>query len=182
MRTLRSPVWKLLCAAAWLVSCAASKPLSESTQSYQPLVAFDAWTEVSRDEDPFITDVAAAPACASPGFHAEADQAWLELDTGLCNWMTVTANARAAVAEGEMLQVKLSHFDLNAPEPTEAQATLTFGVCDAWSKTIVIPSPAAVYADEVASPCPLRAGNPVLFHLHNHGQNTYQLQAVSSLR
>jgi hypothetical protein len=56
------------------------------------------------------------------------------------------------------------------------------GECEAWSKLIPIPSPAAVYEEQFASPCALAANGRVLFHLDNHGQNTYQLQELSSLR
>ena len=42
------------------------------------------------------------------------------------------------------VRVKLSHYDLNAPAPAEANASFSFGSCVAWSKSIAIPSPAAV--------------------------------------
>ena len=54
--------------------------------------------------------------------------------------------------------------------------------CDAWSKTIPIPSAANVYKEQFASPCALAENGRVLFHLNNHGQNTYQRQDLSSLR
>jgi hypothetical protein len=152
------------------------------TTSYQPLVLLSDWSSVSRDEDPFVTDAAAAPACVGPGFIIENDYHWLEVDTGLCNWVTLKASAESAVTEGQQLQLIVSHYDLNAAAPAEAELRLSFEDCDAWSQAIPIPSAANVDKEQFASPCVLKAGGSVLFHLHNHGQNTYQLQDLSSLR
>ncbi len=150
--------------------------------TYQTLVTLDAWSSVSRVDDPFIQDVDAAPACVGPGFYLERQSDWLEIDTGLCNWVTLSGSASAAVAEGQMLQLTVSHYDLEAAAPAEANLLLVLDDCDAWSKTIPIPSAAAVYKEEFASPCALPERGNVLFHLNNHGQNTYQLQDLSSLR
>ncbi len=150
--------------------------------TYQTLVALDGWSSVSRSDDPFVEDVAAAPACVGPGFYLEQQYHWLEIDTGLCNWVTLSGGADSAVAKGQMLQLTVSHYDLTAAAPAEAELGLTLDDCEAWSKTIPIPSEAAVYKEQFASPCGLPERGSVLFHLNNHGQNTYQLQDLSSLR
>ena len=86
------------------------------------------------------------------------------------------------MAVGQSLELTVSHYDLNAPAPATAELRLRFEACDAWSATIPIPSAANVDKEQFASPCALPDGGAVLFHLHNHGQNTYQLQDLSSLR
>jgi hypothetical protein len=75
--------------------------------------------------------------------------------------------------------VGVSHFDLDAPSPAEGEARLLFGACPAWSKTVQIPSPAAVYTETFDSPCAIDEGDSVYFHLHNHGQNNWQLKEVA---
>jgi hypothetical protein len=175
----------LLGVAASLGACSnAADPASTDTrqQSYQPLVLLGDWSSLSREQDPFVEDPAAAPVCTGPGFRIEADYNWLEIDTGLCNWVTLSAVARYAVAEGEMLELTVSHYDLGAAAPASAELRLRFGDCDAWMKTIPIPSAAAVYSERFASSCALPESGNVLFHLNNHGQNTYQLQGLSILR
>jgi len=148
----------------------------------QPLVTLDGWSSVPRASDPFIDDPAAAPACVGPGFRVEPDDEWVEIDTGLCNWVTITQAARFPVSEGRSLELHFSHFDLDAAAPSQAELRLRFESCAAWSKTIPIPSPAAVYVEPFDSPCALEAGGSVFFHLHNHGQNTYQLSDLLVLR
>lgn len=173
----------LLAAIGLLGGCSSSSgPVSAAPEpTYQTLVALDEWSPVSRDEDPFVVDASIAPACVGPGFYLEDQYHWVEIDTGVCNWVTLSGNARAAVVEGQMLELSVSHYDLEAAAPTEANLQLRLDGCDAWSKTIPIPSKAAVYKEQFASPCALPEHGRVLFHLNNHGQNTYQLQDLSSL-
>lgn len=171
----------LMVAAIPLLSACASEPnASEPEPTFRALVARGEWSAVARDEDPFITDLDAAPECAGPGFRIE--ERWLEIDTAECNWVTLTAPTHFAIQRGERLRVSVSHFDLNAPAVAEGVAELTFGECTAWSKLVSIPSAAAVYTETFASPCEVAARGHVYFHLHNHGQNTWQLQDVSVLR
>lgn len=170
----------VVAAASLLSACVSEEGADEPEPTFQALVAPGEWSAVPRDADPFITDLDAAPECAGPGFRVE--EQWVELDTAECNWVTLAAPARFAVERGEQLRVSVSHFDLNAPAAAEGVAELTFGECAAWSKLVAIPSAAAVYTETFASPCELAVRGRVYFHLHNHGQNTWQLQDVSVLR
>ncbi|HYQ15237.1 MAG TPA: hypothetical protein VEQ58_05765, partial [Polyangiaceae bacterium] len=120
------------------------------------------------------------------GFRYEAAQGWLELDTTFCQWITVETKALRGVEAGQQLKVDFSHYDLDAPLPTQATLRLRFGSCDAWSEAIPIPGPANVEHAELASPCALdladEESSTIFFHLDNHGQNTYQLQGLAVLR
>ena len=171
-----------------LGGCSASEPApsgpapSGPPPSFQTLVPLEGWSSVARDSDPFIDDPTAAKACVGPGFRLEPIDDWLEIDTGLCHWVTLAGDAQAPVSEGQPLALTVSHFNLEANAPAEAHLSLMLGECQAWSKVITIPQAAAVYEEQFASPCALAANDPILFHLDNHGQNTYQLQDLSSLR
>jgi hypothetical protein len=184
MRAAQRATSTLLASIGLLGGCSSSSgPAATAPEpTYQRLVALDAWSSVSRAEDPFVDDVDAAPACVGPGFYLEQQYHWLEIDTGLCNWVTLRAGTLDAVTEGQMLQLTVSHYDLEAAAPAAAELRLTLDACAAWSKTIPIPSDAAVYKEQFASPCALPKHGSMLFHLNNHGQNTYQLQDLSSLR
>jgi hypothetical protein len=173
-----------LCAAALLFGCADhdQPPVRETEESFQPLVELEDWTAVERDDDPFVDEDAPPDACVSSGVRIEDEQNWLELDTTQCGFITVAADARFAVAEGQKLKLEVSHFDLDAAEPATAELRLRFDDCEAWENSIAIPSPANVYEIELESPCQVAQGGQVLFHLHNHGQNTYQVRAISVLR
>lgn len=162
---------------------AASDPEPEPiAPSWVTLVRYDAWTGVARDVDPFVTDEAVVPTCSGPGFYPEPELSWLEIDTGECSWVTIEAAAATPVERQNRLRLVVSHYDLTAPEPAQAELELRFDNCEAWSKTVDIPGAAAVYTEEFELPCASAEGDTVFFHLHNHGQNTWQLQELSVLR
>lgn len=177
-------------ALAWLAWTTALSGCSHDAEpapeppnaTFQTLVPLEGWTSVARADDPFVTDPEAAPACVGPGFRLETDFQQLEFDTGLCNWTTLTGSALFNVREGQELQLEFSHYNLDAAAPATAELQLRFLDCDVWAKQIAIPGAADVYKEQFASPCALKAGESVLFHLHNHGQNTYQVQDLAVLR
>ncbi len=169
--------------ALFLLGCSVdAERQPDPVRSYASLVGAGDWRVVEPDADPFVTDPGAVPRCSTSGVRVESDPEWLEIDTTVCSWVSLTGGARFEVALGEQLKLELSHFDLDAPAPATAELRLRLGDCDAWSGTIPIPSPADVRSYELASPCALPAGDAVWFHLHNHGQNSYQLQDVAVLR
>ena len=179
---MRAGRHKLAAAAqlfALLAGCSEPASHAPAEPSEQALVSYDGWRALSPEDDPFVTDVQAVPSCLSSGLRAEADTGWAELDTSQCGWITLRASALTAVTREQVLRLVVSHYDLEAPEPAEARLELRFGDCEVWSKSIPIPSPAAVYPEQLSSPCDLAADGPVLFHLNNHGQNTWQLQALT---
>jgi hypothetical protein len=172
--------WHLVGLALLLAACSEPGAPSESLLSHQPLVSIDDWSGVARDQDEFITEPDAVPSCVGAGFFVE--DSWLEIDTTVCSWVTIEGAARFAVEEGQELRLVVSHFDLVALEPSQGELRLRLGDCDAWQKSVAIPQPAAVDTEAFASPCSLEAGRAVRFHLHNHGQNNWQLQSLTILR
>jgi hypothetical protein len=166
-----------LTACGLLVACAGEPATGESSRSFRAIVELDDWRGVASDRDPFETDPPVATACTGPGFVVE--QQWLEIDTGLCSWVTLSAAARFPIEAGQRLRVSVSHFDLDAPSAAEGVARLWLGACEAWSRTVLIPAPAAVYSDVFESPCSIAQGESVYFHLHNHGQNNWQLKEAA---
>jgi hypothetical protein len=183
-------MWLSRAASAWLAGVAAlggcaNEPApapDETDETFQTLVPLEAWSSVARADDPFVTEPEAAPACVGPGFRLETDLQQLELDTGLCNWVTLSGSALFDVSAGQELQLEFSHYNLEAAAPATAELKLAFPDCDVWTKALAIPGAAEVYKEQFASPCALKTGQSVLFHLHNHGQNTYQVQDLAALR
>jgi hypothetical protein len=184
MRLSRAAFTWLACVAA-LSGCSndAEPPSPSKTEAaFQTLVPLEGWSSVARADDPFVTDPEAAPACVGPGFRLETDTQWLELDTGLCNWVTLASSALFDVSAGQQLRLDFSHYNLEAAAPATAELKVSFPHCEVWTKQLPIPGEAAVYQEQFTSPCALKAGQSVLFHLHNHGQNTYQLKDLAVLR
>lgn len=50
-----------------------------------------------------------------------------------------------------------------------------------WQKTFAIPSTGGFVIQNVTPPRAFAAGEQVLFHLHNHGANTWNLASVAIL-
>lgn len=109
-----------------------------------------------------------------------ADEPVFSVDTGLCNYVTVSQPLLRAVAEGETLKVRLWHFELNAPMPAEAHAAVMVDGVSALDERIAIPSAGGLLTRELRATRALPAGAPVLFHLHNHGANSWALVEVSA--
>lgn len=171
--------WPLLFGLA-LLGCSDQAPAPPPTTTYQPLVFAEDWSRVEREDDPFVSAAEPGSACVGPGFVVESG--WVEVDTGLCQWVTLEAGARFGVEPAQALRLVVSHYDLSAIAPAEATVSLRFGDCTLWEKIVAIPNPAAVYGEELESPCSLERGGRVFFHVHNHGQNNWQLQELSALR
>ncbi|MEZ4470102.1 MAG: hypothetical protein R3F60_04695 [bacterium] len=62
--------------------------------------------------------------------------------------------------------------------PAEAHVALGLGDDTLWQATVPIPSAARVEAVEVALPASHPAGAPVVFHVHNHGANSWFITQV----
>jgi hypothetical protein len=175
-------VWPV-CASVLLWACGDHDhpPTPEAEKSFQPLVGAEDWTPRARERDPFVGEEP-PPACDLPGVRLEEEQGWLELDTTECGFITVAGGARDDVEQGQELALAVSHFDLEASEPATAELRLRFEECDVWSESIAIPSSANLIEARFDSPCPITQGGQVLFHLRNHGENTYQLRSLEVLR
>jgi hypothetical protein len=163
-----------------LGGCSGPDAAASPPPSYEALVPLDGWSGVARDSDAFITDPDQTPTCVGEGFFIE--DTWLEIDTTVCSWVTVQGTSRFAVTPGQELRIVISHFDLAALEPAQGELRLRLGACNAWQKTVSIPHAAEVYREAFPSPCALEKDGVVQFHLHNHGQNNWQLQELSLLR
>jgi hypothetical protein len=166
---------------ALLAASCSHTPREHAAAAREPLVTLEGWSSVAPSDDPYVAAAGGAPTCVTPTFRVEEAQAWVEIDTTLCNWVTLSQPTLAAVEPGDLLEIDFSHYDLDAATPATAELRLRFDDCEAWSSSIPIPGPAQVHEEQFRSPCRLTSGGVVLFHLHNHGQNTYQLKDLSRL-
>ena len=146
------------------------------------LVDHDAWVEAGAANDPF-DDRPALTECAPDGWKSEAlgDEASLQVETRLCRYLAVSQPSQVDLRKGELLRVRLFHFQLSAPAPTEAHVALQIGDVR-WQQRVAIPSESAVITGEVAIDGDIETGTPVVFHLHNHGENSWNLIEVSTGR
>jgi hypothetical protein len=150
------------------------------------LVDHSLWSEVGAADDPW--DDRPDPVDCSPlGWYPEdfGGEASLQILTGLCNYLTLEQPSAVAIAEGDLLHLRLVHFDLYAtqrywrPYAPEAHVALTVDDQLVWEHRIPIPATADVYRPYVSAPFAAPEGAPVRFHLHNHGANTWNFIEAS---
>jgi hypothetical protein len=164
---------------------------SPTEQERMALVAAELWSAVPTERDPFLPWAEAEVDC-NPlvGFYAELGA--LEIDTGRCNFVTLDQTLPVALPEGAELEVELVHFDLVAAAPASARAALLFAraaddldgaePATSWERRVAIPAPADRIVDRFRMNRSHSAGDRVLFHLQNHGQNTWMLVRIDWLR
>jgi hypothetical protein len=139
------------------------------------------WLPVSTDDDIF-SDRPSLVTCSGDAAMAEflGAEHVLGVDTGNCNYVTVTQPTKRAIASGETIKVRLWHFELSAREPAEAHAALLIDGLELLNERVPIPQPGGLIVKQVRVEQPVPIGSPALFHLHNHGANSWALVEVSA--
>ena len=103
----------------------------------------------------------------------------LDVDTGACNYLTVTAPLLEKVSPRDVLGIYVSHDVLTAEEPALAHVAIQIGDWVALDGTVPIPALNDLLLEEIAPPRAFAAGTPVWYHLHNHGENTWNMYEPS---
>ncbi|MDB4986920.1 MAG: hypothetical protein JWN04_2098 [Myxococcaceae bacterium] len=145
------------------------------------LVLHELWTRLEPVDDPF-DDRPQVVDCTWGATMAEtlSDERAFGVDTGFCNYLTVTQPTLWRVAAGSSLKVRLWHFELSAPEPAEAHTAVLVDGLTVMDEQVAIPGPGALLVRVLRAPRDIPAGAPVHFHLHNHGANSWALVELSS--
>jgi hypothetical protein len=145
------------------------------------LVLPELWTELGLADDPF-DDRPPTPSCAAQAVMPEtlSEERVLSIDTGSCDYFSAMQTTRRDVAIGEVLKVRLWHFELSAPEAAEAHAALLVDGLAVLDERVPIPQPGALMVRQLRAERAIPAGAPVYFHLHNHGTNSWSLVEVSA--
>ncbi|HKU40692.1 MAG TPA: hypothetical protein VJR89_21175 [Polyangiales bacterium] len=182
----QSKAWISSAIAAWIAACAdASVSEQDAASSPVPtnltLIDHSQWHEFPAEQDPLSSHQPASVDCGPAGWYIEPalDRALLEIDTNFCNYALLEHPALHAIARGDVVRFELRHYDLRAPEPTQAHVAWLFGDRVEWETTVPIPSDAAVQSFEWRARRALAAGAPIRFHLHNHGQNTWLIAELT---
>ncbi len=144
-----------------------------------PLVDVTLWRLVPDAEDPFLAQRPVGLVCDETGIVTEAGT--LEIRTELCDWPTLEQPLLVDVAAADTLEVIFFFGPLIAPEPGAALVEMRLGGQVLWQKTFAIPSTGGFVIQNITPPRAFTAGEQVLFHLHNHGANTWNLASVAIL-
>jgi hypothetical protein len=158
-----------------------AEPALEVRAQRATLVSQAAWQRMGPELDPFV-DRPKVVRCddQAAAFEPLQDEASYGVDTGNCNYVTAYQRSLTDVRAGERLIVRLWHFALSAPEPTQAHVAVMLDGEPLLDENIPIPSPAGLVAREVVASDSVAQDAPVFFHLHNHGENSWALLEIST--
>ncbi|WP_146156304.1 hypothetical protein [Enhygromyxa salina] len=135
------------------------------------------WQTVEAAADPRADHRPDPVECGIAGWYIENDL--LEIDTNYCNYLALRQPSLVAIEAGQTVGLGMYHFDLVAPEPALAHVAVYVEGQLLWEDSVEIPGAAKVYLEEIESPFRIGVGDEVVFHLHNHGQNTWVLQELT---
>ncbi len=138
------------------------------------LVDPELWTQLDADEDPFADHRPDEVICdEDEGLTVETGL--FEVDTTFCNYASVAQPTLADVAVDDEIQVLVYHGALSSSDEGEAHVALMLGDQLVWEQLIAIPSGSGVYSTDVGAAFEAPVGTRAVFHLHNHGNNTWNL-------
>ncbi|HXS15653.1 MAG TPA: chromate efflux transporter [Polyangiaceae bacterium] len=156
--------------------CGSSDPAPEA-QTLVPLAQLADFMPLDGHQDPLEPHRPSTVDCSDlVGWYIEDDA--LEVNTGECNYLAAGAPADVAVSQGTVINTTISYYDLTSEQPASAHIALLINDELLWEQTISVPAPARVMELSVPAPVDIKRGDLVSFHLHNHGQNSYKLQAL----
>lgn len=162
-----------------LFGCGGESASEKPSAAYEtvviaPLVDLEMLTA---EEDPLSAHRPTDVDCNNlTGWYVEGDV--LEANTAACNYLALDEPASNAAHAGEVLKTELSHFDLTAPEEAEAHVALLVESDVIWEQSIAIPGKAQRIELSIELERAIEKGARIGFHLHNHGQNTWNLSPL----
>lgn len=157
-------------------ACPEEPPPEDTTP--RRLADADGWERVvDPAEDVFAAMRPADAVCDDAGYFVDPLSLAFEVDTGLCDYLTVRQPSREALAPGDLVSVNVVHYELSAPEPGEAYVALAIDGVIAWEGA-PIPSAPGMLSGEITIDRALPAGVELQLHVHNHGPNSYELTSV----
>jgi hypothetical protein len=131
----------------------------------------DAWLATAAELDPLPEHRPDLVICPTAAYGVEFGV--LEVDTGQCNYLSVSQPLAHAIAPGDPLRVTVWWQTLIADEPAEGHLALLVDDELLWEVHVAIPGEADSRQIEFVSPIAAEAGDVLTFHLHNHGYNSW---------
>lgn len=137
------------------------------------------WQMQSAAQDPLPDHRPADLHCGLSAYFVEGE--YLEVDTMACPYVSVQQGSLQKIQKGDAVEVEIFHYDLTAPEPAQGHVAVLFGDELQWERYVDIPQAANVIDDCFVASRDLEVGEPIVFHIHNHGQNTWALTYLRTI-
>jgi hypothetical protein len=143
------------------------------------LVDPNAWMVTPAEADPLAGHRPFVVEC--PTTAHELEFGVLEVDTGQCNYLSMSQPLLRPIARGDPLRVTVWWQALVAEAPAEGHLALLVGDDLLWETHVSIPGAAELRQIDFVSPIAAEADSTLTFHLHNHGYNSWTLGGLELL-
>ena len=148
---------------------------------FHSLTSNGAWSPVPVEEDPLAHDRPPGGGCSEWNWFEEGGT--LEVQTGLdCDYLSLRQPLLQDIKAGDHLRVVAWHSQLGFDEPATAHVALLLGGDILWEEYVAIPSGAGSWDMILQAQRDVPAGTPIIFHLHNHGSNAWNLLTIDARR
>lgn len=138
---------------------------------------------LSIDEDPYFdaTDTGVTRCALVDDVRVETlgVEPSVTVETTYCNHATLAQPLPVVVHEGERVHVRLWYFSQTSFEGTMAHVRFRFGDDEVLAVDVPIPAESGLISEDVIAPREYPVGTPVLFHVGNHGDNSWNLLEIS---
>jgi len=145
------------------------------------LVHASLWEVVGAEDDPWAAHRPAGLACAPDSAQPEdfAGQLTFGVDTSACGHATARQALLQDACAGEQAFVWVWREALTGPEGTTSTLAVRVGDEVLWERRTPIPAPPELIAITAELGADHMQGEPIWFHVRNHGSNSYQLIELS---
>ena len=154
--------------------CAACSPRIKEPAS---LIDHAAWRALEPSEDPFIDKMPQDASCLVEAHGQEqlGGEDSYGIDTQDCGYITLGQPALVEIDEGDVLHMRLWHFELTAREEATSTIVVALDGQTTFERSIPIPADSGLEVPYWKATQDAPAGTQIQFHLRNHGTNSYSL-------
>jgi hypothetical protein len=154
-------------------------PDPEPEPESQQLAAPDAWVRVSDPDADWFAELRPDDAeCDDSGYYYDPLDRTIEIQTDLCDYLTLSQPTRVALEPGDAIHIGGFHDILISAEPAEGYVGVALAGEIAWTLIVPIPAPAAVFEDTFTIDRAIPEGAEIQVHVHNHGPNSWELGEI----
>ena len=160
----------------------ATHPAASSSAEHVVLVTPEGWQQVPSTADIYWSQRATEETmvCDQQDWMAEASG--VEVNTSFCNYATLTQPSLVALNAGDTVRITLWWQTLMSNEPADGFLSIMLGDELLYEETINIPGDADARTIDVTLIAPAPAATPILFHVDNHGTNSWTLGTLRYVR
>lgn len=143
------------------------------------LAAPDDWVRVTQPErDVFAAMRPPGTTCDDSGYQVDPFTQSFEVQTGLCDYLTVRQPTLQPLAPGDVVSIRAFNYELSAPAPSEGYLGFAIDGVIEWEARVPIPGAAGPLSTDITFDRTLPAGTEMQLHVHNHGENSWELLSV----